>query len=81
LNEKEKNIIWKDNFYIYWLSGLNNDINFLFLCNIQANEAVIFSFRNEYAEGYKTYSADAIKNDIFYLFLSMYLDPKWIGLE
>jgi len=81
LNEAEKNIIGKDNFYIYWLSGINNDINFLFLCNYNANEAIIFSFRKEHIEGYKPYSDDEIKSDIFYLFLSKYLDAKWIGLE
>jgi hypothetical protein len=80
-NEQEKNIIGKDKFVVYWLSGLNSDINFLFLCNLEANEAIIFSFRKEYVDGYKPYSADEVKNDIFYLFLSKYLDAKWIGSE
>jgi hypothetical protein len=81
LNEAEKKIIGKDNFVIYWLSGLNNDINFLYLCNYEANEAIIFSFRKEFLEGSKPCSAEEIKNDIFYLFVSKYLDPKWIGAE
>jgi len=81
LNEQEKKMVGKDNFVVFWLSGLNNDINFLFLCNYEANEAIIFSFRKENVDGYKPYSADGIKNDIFYLYLSMYLDAKWIGDE
>jgi hypothetical protein len=80
-NEYEKNIIGKDNFVIYWLSALNTDMNFLFLCNYAANEAIIFGFKKNPQEGYKYYSPDAIKDDIFYLFLSKYLDAKWIGSE
>jgi hypothetical protein len=80
-NEYEKNIIGKDNFVIFWLSALNTDMNFLFLCNSAANEAIIFGFKKNPQEGYKRYSADAVKDDIFYLFLSKYLDAKWIGSE
>jgi len=81
LNNQEKNIIGKDKFVIYWLSGLNIDMNYLFLCNFEANEAIIFSFKKDPVEGYKPYTAAEVKNDIFYLFLSKYLDPKWIGQE
>ena len=81
LNEYEKNIIGKDNFVIYWLSALNTDMNFLFLCNYAANEAIVFGFKKNPQEGYKIYSADAVKDDFFYLFLSKYLDAKWIGSE
>jgi len=80
-NEYEKNIIGKDNFVIYWLSALNTDMNFLFLCNYAANEAIVFGFKKNPQEGYKIYSADAVKDDFFYLFLSKYLDAKWIGSE
>jgi len=80
-NDQEKNIVGKDKFVIYWLSGLNIDMNYLFLCNFEANEAIIFSFKKDPVEGYKPYTAVEVKNDIFYLFLSKYLDPKWIGQE
>jgi len=81
LNDEEKRIAGKDKFVVYWLSGLNIDMNYLFLCNYEANEAIIFSFKREPIEGYKIYSDEEIKNDIFYLFLSKYLDAKWIGSE
>jgi len=81
LNEEEKKTIGKDKFVIFWLSGVNIDMNFLFLCNYEANEAIIFSFKREYVEGYLPCSESEINNSIFYIFLSKYLDVRWIGAE
>lgn len=77
LNEKNKEIVGEDKFAILWLGSEAIDINFLWLCNMQTNEAIIFSFRKEDLEGHIPCSLLAMSNHLLYNIMSVFNDPRW----
>jgi hypothetical protein len=78
LNDENKNIVGEDKFVILWLGGSEViDINFLWLCNMQTNEAILFSFRKEYLEGHIPCSLLAMSSHLTYHIINVYKDPKW----
>ena len=78
LNEENKKIVGEDKFVILWLGGSEAiDINFLWLCNMQTNEAIIFSFRKEDLEGHIPCSLLAMSNHLLYNIMSVFNDSRW----
>jgi len=69
LQENNKKIVGKDNFFISWIPSQELDINILALCNNEAKKAMYFYFRNEPFEKF-TYST---KNIINYSLMQTYL--------
>jgi hypothetical protein len=76
-SDEKMEIIGDDKFAILWFSGGTFDINYLFLCNIEASEAIIFSFCKEYREGYISCSVTELSIRVFNHILIIYNDPKW----
>jgi len=59
---------------------LNHDLlglYLLFLCNYEANEAVVFHFRDEYLNGYSECSLIEISRHLGCYIIQTYNDPKW----
>lgn len=78
LDENDKEIIENDKFFILWLPGSDLiDLNFLFLCNNEAKEAIVFAFFKENHEDNIPITRGNITLALVNFLTSKLGDPKW----
>jgi len=77
LNEENRNIVGEDKFIVLWLGSEIIDLNFLFLCNMESNDAIVFSFHNEYMEGLVPCSLLEMSRHLTSRIITVYNNPKW----
>ena len=77
LNEENKNIIGEDKFVILWLGGERIFLNFLFLYNMEANEAIMFAFCKEDMNDLTPCSLFEMSRHLTYCIMNVYNNPKW----
>jgi hypothetical protein len=78
LNDENKQTAGNDKFVILWLPGAGVlDINLLWLCNVEANEAIFFNFRKEYLDDHTPCTPLEMSRLLVYHIVRVYTNPKW----
>ena len=77
LDQENKNIIGEDKFVILWLGGERIDLNFLYLYNMEAEEAIIFAFCKEDMNDLTPCSLIEMSRHLTYRIINVYNNPKW----